>query len=125
MKIMSLRDWNDTYTLGVFAAKTNTIDYCLKKKAKLKSRGRELALFNLGVSDADKVSFKEIGFDIKCLIKFCGENLVYEFLSRYVSQNVVNQIKQAVSESTDWETEEQRSASHDILDEFIRHRLVR
>lgn len=106
-KPVLLNSWSKDYnTLGIFCQKTNLVEYardCLKC---LRSDTEESRLFFRGVSAADEWGFDAIAFEIKQIRILTGSRFD-SFIYEQAGFSVLTELKKAVGDARDWETEDQ------------------
>ncbi|RLC98429.1 MAG: hypothetical protein DRI46_11365 [Chloroflexi bacterium] len=102
-----LNSWSkDYYTLGIFCQKTNLVEYARTGLSVLRRPCEEAKLFDMGIADADEWTFRDIAFEIFQIRELTGSRFD-SFIYEQAGFRVLLEIKEAVKDAHDWETEEQ------------------
>ena len=108
-----LNSWTDEYTLGIFCAKTNLVEYAKRNLKWLRSENKRHDLFYRGAVEHSHYSFSDIAFEIKHLRERKPESFG-EFIREVAGDVVYVEICTALTEARDWETEEQKSVGKEM-----------
>lgn len=121
-KPLKLNAWpKDWYSLGIFCAKTNTVEYALENMAILNHvGGTEKRLFDRGISEADDALLSDIAFDAGRLRERSNPQRFDYFIASHAGKAVAHDLLEAIAEAHDWETPEQKSNARAVMDTMFK-----
>ena len=103
---ITISQWSDHYTLGMFCRKTHLIRYARSKLSVLHGNSDENRLFELGIREADQCTFADLAHEITILREKSYSAAAFDaFIQRMAGGKIFAEMQEALADAHDWENE--------------------
>lgn len=118
IKPILLQSWSDPYTLGIFCAKTNLVEYALKNRSQLRKDAHISALFQKGIAVANEWTFDDIGYEMAEMRNGKPDDFD-NFIRVNSGVRVFRKVIEAIHKAQDWEDRSVLERAKEIMDKMF------